>query len=305
MYEPLSHLPALLLSQTSESYINQHISSLTVSSPTYSVAEAEPRGTSAKGFQDHMHDLTRRNNGTKRTTVPYFASLVEEGIWTGAGGVLTSARDLATWVSIMLNEGKHAYTDKQVIPSHVVEHAATGVTITEGKASYPELCPKVYIAGRWRYSYRGREIVEYGGNNLGYKTQVTRFPNDNLAIVSLSNDANGGWLMESAKWRIIDDVSFKGQDPIDWNGRYEEVWANYTRNAQVLMLRPSPPKPPSSPIELLAQRTYDHPIYVPSNPILSPFHSPSPPQTTNPANALNAQPYSTLYPFVEFSEKRI
>ncbi|KAF5346704.1 hypothetical protein D9756_010344 [Leucocoprinus leucothites] len=271
MYESLSYLPTLLLNQTFESYINQHIfSPLNMTSSTYSIAEAERRGTFADGFQDHMRDLTRGINGTKRATVPYFARPGEERIWAGAGGVLTSARDLVTWVSMLLNEGKHPYTGEQVIPSQVVEHAATGVTVTEGKASYPELSPKVYGAGQWRYSYRGRELVEHGGNNPGFKTQVTRFPNDNLAIVSLSNDANGGWLMESAKWRIIDDVLFSGQEPIDWNGRYEEVWANYTRDAQLLTPRPSPPKSPSSPIKLLAQRTFDHPTYGTLQPCLVP-----------------------------------
>ncbi|KXN86044.1 hypothetical protein AN958_10520 [Leucoagaricus sp. SymC.cos] len=130
--------------------------------------------------------------------------------------------------------------------------------------------PKVYGAGQWRYSYRGREMVEHGGNNPGYKTQVARFPNDNLAIVAMSNDAQGGFLMESAKWRIIDDVLFKDQETIDWNDRYEELWTNYTRDSQRLTPRPSPPKLPSSPIELLAQRTFEHPTYGSFQPCLVP-----------------------------------
>lgn len=40
---------------------------------------------------------------------------------------------------MLLNEGKHPYTNKTVVPSSVVEHAATGITVSEGKASYPEL----------------------------------------------------------------------------------------------------------------------------------------------------------------------
>ncbi|KAF5346760.1 hypothetical protein D9756_010355 [Leucocoprinus leucothites] len=135
----------------------------------------------------------------------------------------TSARDLAMWGSILPNEGKHLYMGEQAIASHVVKHAATGVTVMESKASYPQFCPKIYGASQWRYSYRSRELIEDGRNNPGYKTQVTRFPNDNLAIASLSNDANGGSLMEPAKRRIIDDVLFKGQEPID---EYFEVeWA--------------------------------------------------------------------------------
>lgn len=81
----------------------------------------------------------------------------------------------------------------------------------------PEQSPKVYGCGQWRYSYRGHEIIEHGGNNPGYRTQVARFPHDNLAIVTLSNDADGGPIMDAVKWRIADDIL--GLQKIDWNDR--------------------------------------------------------------------------------------
>ncbi len=120
---------------------------------------------------------------------------------------------------MLLNDGRHPYTNETVVPSSVVQHAATGITVSEGKAKYSELVrvsftffssrqyefssqliqsPKVYGAGQWRYSYRGHEIIEHGGTNPGFHTQVARFPNDNLAIISLSNDAGGFYLMEAA-----------------------------------------------------------------------------------------------------------
>lgn len=276
MYDSLSYLPTLFLNQTFESYIDQHIfTPLNMSSSTYSVAEAENRGTLADGFQYHMRDLARGINGTKRAMVPFFDRPGEEAIRAGAGGVLASARDLAMWASMLLNDGKHPHTGKQIIPSHVVEHAATGVTIAAGEALYPELSPKVYGAGHWRYSYRGRELIEHGGIDPGFRSQITRFPNDNLAIVSMSNDDNGVGLMESAKWRIIDDILFKGQEPIDWNGRYEQAQTNYIRAFQLLTPRPTLPKPPSSSVEFLAQRTYDHSTYGSLQPCVVPSSLPS------------------------------
>ncbi len=95
MYESLSYLPELLLNQTFESYVGQHLfQPLNMSSSTYDVKEAEERGTLADGFQWHMRDITRGINGTRRATVPYFFRPGEERIWAGAGGVLASARDL-------------------------------------------------------------------------------------------------------------------------------------------------------------------------------------------------------------------
>jgi hypothetical protein len=79
--------------------------------------------------------------------------------------------------------------------------------------------PEVYGAGQARFSYRGRELIEHDGYVPGFSTQVLRFPNDNLGIAVLSNDQQGNWFLNSVKWRIIDDILFKGQEPIDWNSR--------------------------------------------------------------------------------------
>lgn len=79
----------------------------------------------------------------------------------------------------------------------------------------------MYGCGQWRYTYQGREIIEHGGNNPGFKSQVARFPNDNLGIIAFSNDANGGIIMESVKWRIAEEIL--GLREIDWNARYNSL----------------------------------------------------------------------------------
>lgn len=95
MYETLSYLPEILLNQTYESYISQHLfKPLNMTSSTFSVAEAEERGTLVDGFQWDMQDLLNGRNGSLVPTVPYFQRPGEERTWAGAGGVLTSARDL-------------------------------------------------------------------------------------------------------------------------------------------------------------------------------------------------------------------
>ena len=95
MYETLSYLPQVLLNQTYESYIAQHLfNPLGMSASTFSVAEAEARGTLADGFQRDMQDITKGKDGTLTPIIPYFQRPGEEQILAGAGGVLSSARDL-------------------------------------------------------------------------------------------------------------------------------------------------------------------------------------------------------------------
>ena len=77
--------------------------------------------------------------------------------------------------------------------------------------------PIVYGAGQFRYSYQGHDIVEHGGHNPGYRTQVARFPNDNLGIIILSNDENGWFLQEAVKFRIAEEILRLKK--LDWNDR--------------------------------------------------------------------------------------
>ncbi|CAA7271158.1 unnamed protein product [Cyclocybe aegerita] len=294
MYETLSYLPEVLLNQTYESYIEQHLfRPLNMSASTYSVAEAERRGTLADGFQYDLGDITQGKNGTLIPTVPYFQRPGEERTWAGAGGVLTSARDLAVWVSMLLNKGRHPYTNETIIPEEIVEHVAHGRSVSHGKPDFPEISVRVYGAGQWRYSYQGHDIIEHGGSNPGYKTQVARFPDDNLAIITLSNDEHGGPLLEAVKFRIADELLDLKQ--LDWNDRwvmtfsamafllkvtncrYEKMSNENVEKAQNLTPRPSPPTLPSRPFTSLAESSFSHPAYGTLRPCLVPETVPSAP----------------------------
>ncbi|PPR01447.1 hypothetical protein CVT26_015080 [Gymnopilus dilepis] len=281
MYETLSYLPQVLLNQTYESYVAQHIfGPLNMSSSTFSVADAEASGNLADGFQWDAKDITQGKNGTLVPTVPYFQRPGEEKIWAGAGGVLTSARDLATWVSMLLNNGRHPYTNETVIPSEIVEHVAHGRSVSHGKPEYPEWSPKVYGAGQWRYAYQGHDIIEHGGSNPGYKTQVSRFPNDNLGIITLSNDEIGGrFIIEAIKFRIADELL--GLKELDWNDRFEAKWNEYVEKAQKSTPRPEEPKLPSAPFSALAEGTFHHPTYGTLRPCLVPSSVSSAPDSAD------------------------
>jgi CubicO group peptidase (beta-lactamase class C family) len=102
MFEALAYLPTLLLNQSYESYIQQHIfNPLEMSASTFSISQAEKATlgegstkTLAHGFYWSTQDLTIGRNGTLLPIVPYFKRPGEEEIFAGAGGVLSSARDM-------------------------------------------------------------------------------------------------------------------------------------------------------------------------------------------------------------------
>jgi len=75
----------------------------------------------------------------------------------------------------------------------------------------------VYGAGQVRYSYQGHDLIEHGGSVTGFMSQIARLPNDNLGVITLINDYNGYYLVDAAKFRLIDDILQLKR--VDWNSR--------------------------------------------------------------------------------------
>ncbi|KAF8181390.1 beta-lactamase/transpeptidase-like protein [Mycena galopus ATCC 62051] len=178
MYTVLLYLPQKLLNVTYEKYVHDNIlAPLGMNDTTYFYADVHKTGRLANAM-------------------------------SGAGGVISSPRDVAIWLQMLLTEGK-SHSNETVIPAEVIRKAATGVTVATPVAEYPELSPVVFGGGQMRGTYRG----------YGFRSQITRFPSQNLGIAVMSNEgALGVAIMESVKYRIIDEV-FQLK-PVDWTTRH-------------------------------------------------------------------------------------
>ncbi|KAE9393924.1 beta-lactamase/transpeptidase-like protein [Gymnopus androsaceus JB14] len=267
MYNILSLIPEVLLKTRFTRYVKEHIFvPLNLNSTTYSPDVALESGNLASGFVRDGVNKTEDlfGMGTPREVPFWPSSGGEDGnsekefrksnhasnsfclaVVSGAGGVISSAKDVATWLQTLLLEGKNPANNEQVIPSAVIHKVATGVTVSVGTAPYPELAPVVYGGGQMISSYRGHNFIEHGGVTLGFRTQITRFPFDNLGVAVLSNDDSfGSFLMDAIKWRIVDKLI--GLDMVDWNSRYRtKVQEAHEQEIQSSVPRPVNPTPPS------------------------------------------------------------
>ncbi|KAF9545225.1 beta-lactamase/transpeptidase-like protein [Agrocybe pediades] len=270
IYEVLSYLPQVLVNQTFETYVSQHLfGPLNMTSSTFSVAQAEERGTMAHGFQRDMQDLANRKNGTLIPTVPYFIRPGEEKILAGAGGVLTSARDMVSWMTMLMIEGRHPITNKTIVPEEVIKHVTHGASVSKGVPEFPELSVEAYGAGQRRLSYQGHDVIEHGGSLPGYKSQISRFPDDNLGIIVMSNDANAGFLVKAVKFRIAEELL--GLKEVNWNARFEQQYReSIEAKAKRIIRRPALPELPSQPFSSLAVATFVHTTYGSLKPCLVP-----------------------------------
>lgn len=126
----------------------------------------------------------------------------------------------------------------------------------------------VYGAAIFSYTYRGTHVLEHGGNNPGFKSQVARFPAHNLGVISLSNDGEfGGFVLEATKWRIVDELIFnakqgKTQRFVDWTSRYSKLWADYRKDKREKFEKAQTGRGKEpEPSAMLGQRKFAHLAY--------------------------------------------
>ena len=93
MYSTLSYLPTLLLNQSYEAYLQEHLfEPLNMTSTTFDIAKAEDR--LAEGHAQHSRDMKRDEMGSLKPIIPFNLRPSGAAVLAGAGGVLSSARDL-------------------------------------------------------------------------------------------------------------------------------------------------------------------------------------------------------------------
>ncbi|TRM58482.1 beta-lactamase/transpeptidase-like protein [Schizophyllum amplum] len=242
MYTALSYLPSLVLPSkpTIAEYVKTNIfDALDMHDSTYSSRKALSSGRLADGFARQVNDSRDIFEKGITRTIPFFIDTDERGNFNaGAGGVITSAKDMATWLQALLLEGRNPRTNAIVIPAEVLRKVSSGITVQIPTAAYPELGPVVYGGGQRRGTYRGHEYIEHGGSVPGFRTQMTRFPNERFGLAVLVNDDTYGTEIQDAiKWRIVD--SFLGLQPINWSDRMKSKLLAEREEKPKLLPRPN------------------------------------------------------------------
>lgn len=139
------------------------------------------------------------------------------------------------WLQTLLLDGRHPYTNEQVIPESVIRQAATGVSVMKGVTSDPELSVMVYGGGQESYAYQGHnvshahsppskivtdvslQIVEHNGGWRGWLSLISRAPQDGVGVAVLTNWDEGNTVMEIIKYRLYEQAL--GLPHVDWSSR--------------------------------------------------------------------------------------
>jgi CubicO group peptidase (beta-lactamase class C family) len=134
-----------------------------------------------------------------------------------AGSIYSTIDDLSHWAMMKLANGK--FGDKQVLTAAQVALMQTPQMVVGGERRDPEIGDIQYGLGVEITSYRGHRLVFHGGNIDGFASWVTHMPDDNLAVVVLTN--LGQTPARYVLPRMIYD-RLLGLAPIDWSGRFRE-----------------------------------------------------------------------------------
>ncbi|KAF5375446.1 hypothetical protein D9615_007951 [Tricholomella constricta] len=223
-YTLLSILPPRLLNGTTTfgRYIKENIfDPLGMNSTTYSYQVAEASGNRADGMGRKDWDLyTDVFAGTPAATKWWSGTTGGEdgNVLAGAGGVISNAVDMTTWLRTLLLEGQKPGTNQTVIPADVIRKTATAVIPQSLRPDFPEVSLLAYGSAQVQITYRGHLIVEHPGFVRGFNSQVSRLPNNGIGVAVLTNDNEYGKLISQlVKYYIMDRAL--GLEPIDWSTR--------------------------------------------------------------------------------------
>lgn len=114
--------------------------------------------------------------------------LKEDATMAGAGGMLTTVRDLARWVEVHLNHGR--LNDRQVIPEAVIRAAQRSWTPVDRE--FYEYHRHGYGLGLYHARYEGDLLLHHFGSFPGWRSHFSFMPEHGIGVVVLGNERRVG-----------------------------------------------------------------------------------------------------------------
>jgi CubicO group peptidase (beta-lactamase class C family) len=133
-----------------------------------------------------------------------------------AGSINSNVLEMAQWVRLQLGDG--SYQGNRLISSGAVKEMHQSQTIMRFEPPWSWTVQEAhflnYGLGWFLHDYRGRKIVQHGGNIDGMSALVAMIPEEKLGLVILTN-MNGSGMGTALMYRIFD--AFLNQPQKDWS----------------------------------------------------------------------------------------
>jgi CubicO group peptidase (beta-lactamase class C family) len=143
-----------------------------------------------------------------------------------AGGINSSAEDMAKWLRVQLAGGRLA--DGSRLISEASARQLTTIVTPMPMGNPPPELPALkmnfrgYALGFEIRDYRGHKIVLHTGGLPGYVSRVAMIPDANVGVAVLTNQESGE-AFDSIAWHVLDQ--YLGAPAFDWIDAYSKVRA--------------------------------------------------------------------------------
>ena len=209
--------------------------------------------------------IPHTHNEGKIVRIPYLFNADTCG---PAGAINSSALDMAQWLKLQLARG--SYNGKQIVPESVIDETRQSHNLRSASAvadvqkALPSVHFLTYGLGIAQRDYHGRIVHSHGGGLPGMYSYVAIVPEEDLAIVVLTN-LDGHSLTTALAFYVID--CYIGKDAQATSERYlklhkESLEKEARKEASLLASRLEGTKP-SHPIAEYAG-SYTNSLYGPA-----------------------------------------
>ncbi|MGI9179701.1 MAG: serine hydrolase [Longimicrobiaceae bacterium] len=133
-----------------------------------------------------------------------------------AGSINSNVVEMAQWVKLQLGQG--SFRGDSLLSRAVVKEMHTPQTIIRREGGWALMAPAseflMYGLGWFLHDYRGRKVVQHGGNIDGMHALVGMLPDERLGVVILTN-LSPNYLTYAVMHRVFD--GYLGAQPTDWS----------------------------------------------------------------------------------------
>ena len=181
------------------------------------------------------------------------------GAFTPSGAIVSTAEDMAKFALFQLGDG--TWEGHRLVSEAMLKEMHTHQMIgTPYFWEFEEIQCAEYGLGWFTDIYRGRKMINHGGNTNGFSAQMTLLPEEKFAIVALSN-ATSSFSVNALGHYAVDEA-LGVEDIPDWSGRFNEIFANLMQGMMAGMQAKAeakvPDTQPSKAFEEYAGK-YEHP----------------------------------------------
>src|SRR5688572_31146492 len=223
LYSVAGQLIEEVTGQTWEVFVRERV--LKPAGMTSSVTEQSARFANPNRAWPHARTSGRVRGLGEQAVLDERKTLGDNG--APAGGLSSSANDLAHWMQVQLGHG--AWTNEtgkevRVFSEKSAQQMWTPVVPTP-TPKYPgklaEAAPKFssYALGWSVRDYRGEKVIEHGGAIFGVYTYIALFPDRNFGV-ALQMNSEDVQVMRGVALEVIDH--YLGAPKTDWVAAYDE-----------------------------------------------------------------------------------